>query len=259
MGGYIIKNNFAHIIYMRTIRIIGMRRSGNHAIINWLASNFNNGNPVDTFYNKSMGLRLPVFTNNERDIFFINGCKEDPYWDTPELKKSQSFKLMIHSYEDRDFSYILHYSYNKLSNSEDNILNIIIMRDPLNLFASRQQHPESNRWLIVDEDHINLWVKYAEEALNITNNIQNKLVILYNKWLTDKNYRDSIAKIIGTPNFDNTEQVSICGDGSSFIGLQLDKVENYLQRYKMVEFPDHILNLLNSDKVTMLSDQLFHP
>jgi hypothetical protein len=246
---------------MKTLRVMGMRRSGNHAIINWLLANFNNGKEVIERYKTNCSIindstYVPIFINSNASIVFFNSCVEDPFWGIKSDFDLSNLNLIIHSYEDKLFSYIEEHSYNKCNNLEENIINIIILRDPYNMFASRQKYID-NYWTKVDLLHIDMWIAYAEEALNINNNINNKIIILYNKWLTDKDYRDDIANKLGVYNFDNTRIVSTCGNGSSFVGVKLDEVQNYLERYKSVKLSDEVDDMLNNDRVKSLVNQLF--
>lgn len=242
---------------MKTIRVMGLRRSGNHAIINWILANYNNGNSVDSVFNNNLHYRSLIFTNINKDIYFFNGCLDDPYRSIKNMINFEKTNLLLHSYEDQSFSYIINNSLNKYVHQEDDIVNIIVLRDPVNMCASRYKHVDHSVHTQVNEYYINLWISYAEEALNITNNMKNKIVILYNKWVTDKDYRNEIAKKMKMINYDNTQQVSICGGGSSFVGMNLDEPENYINRYKNVELPNDIIKLLNSDKVTNLVNKLF--
>lgn len=244
---------------MKTFRVLGMRRSGNHAIINWLLSNYNNGICITETYQDESSEKdayVPIFTNN-KNILFFNSCVEDPFWNIKDCIEFENYSLILHSYEDKQFEYILEHSYNNCFNDEKDITNIIILRDPFNTFASRFKYENSDLFTKVDEFHVNLWIEYAEEALNITNYFDNKLIILYNEWLTNKNYRDDISKKLGIYNYDNIYDVSKCGNGSSFIGQNLDTVDNYLNRYKIIDLPQDIKNLLNTDKILDLTHKIF--
>ena len=248
---------------MLTIRVIGMRRSGNHAIIHWLLANYNNGLPVKNHYDTNIKHKATILTNNI-DILFFNNCQISPFWSIFSKLTCEidilNYKLILHSYEDQLLEHIKECSYNQCFDKENDIINIIIIRDPLNTFASRVQHIhnniQNNTLTKVDEYHINLWCSYVEEALNITNHFKNKIFIYYDKWLIDKNYRNYIANQLSVYNFDNITYVSFCGNGSSFIGQQLDQPQNYLERYKLIKFSDEILPLLTSDKIRYFTNKI---
>ena len=66
--------------------------------------------------------------------------------------------------------------------------------------------------------------------------------IVFEKWLVDKDYRDSICKNVGINNLDITDYVAEEGGGSSFTLMNLDTKENLLNRKSMYSIPDEYLN-----------------
>lgn len=86
----------------------------------------------------------------------------------------------------------------------DGIFNLSVKYDPL-----------KNRHLI---DMIELWKTYARIALNRKSITRGQFIpVIYDKFLLDVNYRDSIAQQLGFENHDNNmEFVSDAGGGSSF-------------------------------------------
>ena len=44
--------------------------------------------------------------------------------------------------------------------------------------------------------------------------------------------------------------------GSSFIGRKHDTIENYLNRYQMVELPENIVTLITSEEVQEVREKL---
>lgn len=211
-----------------TITVLGLRRSGNHAIINWIIANYNNNRLLDHIYHP----KATILTNSTKDIIFFNNCQKSPYFNLPPPNNT---KLIIHSYEDKTLEYVKEYGPKSPS------FTIIIIRDILNTFASRLKY--NSPLTPVDEYHIDLWESYKG-----ANRVFPKaLFISYDKWLMDKEYRDEIAKFMEIPNYDNVESVSFCGNGSSFIGMKLEEdKEKYLTRYKGITFPPDIEKKLNS-------------
>ena len=131
--------------------------------------------------------------------------------------------------------------------------NIILLRDIINLFASRIKF--NKPWIKSDEKYVNMWIKYAKECCNETNNLNNKIIIIYNKWLIDKNYRDEICRKLGVKNLDIINYV---GRNSSFIGQNLEEIkENYIERYKIIDFPKETKQLLNNEEVIRLMKKIF--
>ena len=211
------------------IRIIGMQRSGNHPIIDWIASmlpdkscvlNFVNGpNPLEHHIKKEdilIGLTLnEILTANK--------------------------EYLVYNYEDETISEIFNKNRNEnIIGTSDKKFDVLILRDPYNLFASRIKrgsvklgHKTTEQQLILRK----LWIECANEALNKTNNLtQNKTVILFNKWFVDEDYRKELAEKFGLKYNDKTlNTVSKVGAGSSFNGFNYQnraKDMKVLERYK---------------------------
>jgi len=219
---------------MNTIDIYTLCRSGNHAIIFWILENLGGINKK---------IHNCCYWNDVTKIFFYNNCNHIKY------NIVKQYNYLIRSYED---------IYN---NKTNNNIKVIIIRDFLNLLASRIKKYGVN--LGLNSSYIQnynvlkeMWKNHCKE---ITTN--NKVIgILYNKWLLDKNYRDNISNKLNIVNkYDNTNIVSTIGEGSSFCGINLEKVkEAYLQRYKLVNIPINIINDIKQDnELIQLNLELF--
>lgn len=197
----------------KTIKINGLCRSGNHAIIFWILNNISEV--------ADAGYECYVSKNNKK-ICFLNNVSR-----IMNNINSNEYEIVLKSYEDvyiKDCFYII--------------------RDFLNLISSRykkfgNQLGTNKNYLTNIEDIIKIWKKMILS--------DNK--IIYNKWIYDKNYRDEIGQMIQVENCnDKTDYVSKIGQGSSFIGIKKDSSENYESRYEKIKLPDFIIKKILNDK-----------
>jgi len=107
-----------------------------------------------------------------------------------------------------------------------------------------------------------LWKEYAKEFLGFTNYLSNnKLVINFNKWVVDKEYRRTLAKKLGL-NFNDHSMSSVSeyGKGSSFDGLkfhgQADRMK-VLERWKEFESDKFYKSIFHDDEALSLSKEIF--
>lgn len=169
-------------------RIFGIRRSGNHAIIEWIASNYAHV----IHYNDCIGW--------ESYSYF----KKEIYGDT-----SKPLDCVVISYEDFE-----------PSKEELEYANTyVIFRDYYNIAASRLQssrgletaclrHQKDNTRKVRD-----VWIKYA----NLYYENKDKF-ILFNSWANSEKYRQELSKRLNISNIAYTKNLpkSKIGSGSSF-------------------------------------------
>lgn len=210
-----------HVVNKTELRILGMRRSGNHGIINWMMRAANAG------------------AQNINHIF-LNNCKigENAYrlqsdWRPPEYsdkmyraiqeRRNRAYLpvgLLVRSYEDYDRSHFIKPENQAFYGRSCKKLDGIIIRDPLNLFASRIKvgYIESKSRLSL----IDLYLDHVSSIVSGGTDIP----IIYNQWILSKTYREEIlAKLhIEGPDLEDNKPANF-GPGSSFSprGADLDK------------------------------------
>ena len=213
-----------------------MMRSGHHAIMQWLC-NIMGGN-----------------------IGFVNNCYTIP-WD-------RSWDNVIFNREDKP----LLTSLRKLSNLSATcpcsytITDILILRSPRNLFASRLKHSMAlvakrvaNPQCIesMTRKSIPLWKEYAREFIN--NQIPGLIKISYDMWFQYPQYRISIAKQLNAQYLDaSIKHIPSYGDGSSFDGMTYDGQAHkmdVLNRHKSYQSSEFFQSLFDSE-VDMLATQV---
>lgn len=216
------------------IRVCGLMRSGNHAIIEWIMAQFS-GKRVAFINNLRFGDRDPY--KNVFEKVFHGFSSTDP-----EEIRLLPKDVLIYSYEDNEelekngksfsgsvFDPEFETNKEKYLGKSAKSIDILILRDPFNLFASRLEmiRKKGAHGGVVDSDKIvENWLDLARLALKWeVERVPSKLVILYNHWSKDQGYRREISEVLGG-NFsdDSMKQVPAYGGGSSFEDRKLVKL-----------------------------------
>lgn len=169
----------------REIRVIGLRRSGNHAIINWIGKQAK-GNSI--FINHVKPGENPYRNQHENAISRGRIADEKAdwkyrplgWWEKERHGQFSGKYCLIYSYEDQELERIAH----RVFESKREIylgksacrLDVVVMRDPFNLFASRLQtkpredSPNFDMLEVYSRRYSlpQLWINYAKECLGET-------------------------------------------------------------------------------------------
>lgn len=189
----------------RSILVHGMKRSGNHAIIQWMLAQ-----GEFTFHNNIVP--IAAILRGDRPL---PEPRDFAVWRAERVSLEQSVcaSLEDHPPDFRPFREL-----------PADVLQILILRDPENFFASRIRkagkaiHPayprEAGPMLT---RVIEGWKAHAREFLGVTNHLQNKAPVYFNAWFSDEAYRTRLSARLGL-NFSDAgyAQVSNVGGGSSF-------------------------------------------
>ena len=227
----------------KEIRVVGLRRTGNHAIINWIV---NQQKGKKLFINDTPTLASPYRNNYQPP--------DDGYLDT-----------LIYSHEDRRLNYVGNPYFEKRHDTfvgkSKKRFDVLILRDPFNLFASRY-HSDRTRVYANSLSVPDMWIMYAREYLGITNFLKhNKVLINYNKWCTDFLYRKKLAEQLELEFTDEGfEKVSIVGKGSSFDGIEYNNKASkmkVLERWKSFQNDENYIKYFQDKIIIDLSDKIF--
>ena len=233
----------------KEIRFVGLQRSGNHAVINWILQQctgdylfFNDVDPLDPLNERRL-------TEGNLDI--------------------DKYECVLYSFEDRLLNTITSAKCYPLTDSYRlNVkkrYDILIMRDPYNLFASRSNHnvvlPKSSHY-VSGLSIPNLWITYAKEYLNETSLLNNnKIVINYNRWCISKQYRKEIAEKLELTHTDaGFNDIPDFGDGSSFNKRDYNNKAIMMKtdsRWKYVGNQQEYLSLFRDKKLVDISNKIF--
>jgi len=240
---------------MKELSILYMQRAGGHAIANWLTNQLPTTNYV--FINN-------IFHYDNRLLF-----------NKPLVKNNTEY--LIYTIEDMSIGQAEKTKQRLLYKHNSDKLNVLIIRDPYNLFASRyarqigetnpitgEKQPESIKscnWSPLKtwtgKSAIDCWRNHAQEALSHFNI---DLCIFYNRWIQDKSYRQQTAKDLGL-NFTDRgiDEVSTHGEGSSFDGLTYQGKASEMAvdtRWKKYKYDSYFCSLFD-DRIHTLAQMLF--
>lgn len=211
------------------IRIIGLSRSGNHAIINWIINQLQGRycfmNCAEPKYN-------PYFTSRPLseggNSYLTNILNFDL-----EKEREGNFTLkdyLLYSHEDCFLGAMnnRHFKENRREwvGATAAGKDLLILRDPFNLFASRIKsglitghytHHGTKPISVLTLKRI--YKQHAREFLGKKKYLKNRVLINFNRWTSEKEYRKAIAEKLNISFSDKgfTEVMNVAG-GSSFDG-----------------------------------------
>ena len=177
---------------------------------------------------------------------------------------------MIYSFEDiQPNDSRLNLFYQKLpqyiGNSKKQI-NLLILRDPFNLFASllKSKMMKKN-----DDDkfkYINLFKgyarKYIDQKMNVKSDINHQICVNYNQWFSEANYRIKLAEKLGfTVTKEPFQKISDRGKGSYFEGLEYQNQASsmkVLERWKVFKDDLFYKSLFEDRELIELSKMIFN-
>jgi hypothetical protein len=194
--------------------------------------------------------------------------------------------LLIRSHENRS---LLEMSTNELEKRHDlhfgrskKRFDVLLIRDPFNLFASRLQqqlnqgfnqsteqfimgHPKYKYGAHKPEQFVEIWKEHSKEYLGLSSYLtNNKVTINYNRWFIDQNYRREIAEALELnykeDSLNNVLGKDKAGGGSSFDFYDyVDKASQMkvLERWKKMSDNENYRSLFKDREVWTLSYQIF--
>lgn len=232
----------------------GMKRSGNHAIVPWIAAHFDS---ALVLYNNGIQFSPSSTRRQKRSEHWIHGVKMEGQPDGPIRRDA-----LILTYEDETTltTGSLSRAPSKSVIGDYDFIDLFgVIRDPYNMMASRMSAYDlfPNRppmW--TDRNTIEKWKVHARQAVE-----KSHRWVIYNLWVSDPEYRRRFEKANGWPVADgDMSAVSDYGHGSSFTGTSKPiTAEEANTRYlKLAEKHRHLPDLLLKDReVQELSKTLF--
>lgn len=205
------------------MRIVGMSRSGNHAVINWILSQARGRR---CFVNCAEPRTNPFATarplHDGRPIV----ASYRPFDEDAERRGEHSRKdLLVHSYEDCFLgsvaSDLFERRHDEWVGASLRRTDVLILRDPYNLFASRIR---AGVGTVTDRAAVRIWKQHARELLGLRCNLrQRRIAVSYNRWAADRDYRRRLAARLGLEFTDaGRQRVPATANGSSFDGMRYD-------------------------------------
>lgn len=220
------------IINRNELRIIGLSRSGNHALMHWICCQ-RLGEPG-----------VPEGPGRQVMLNCVEG-RSNPYWTARPMDDGRSYRttiaefdlaaertgefqrkdLLIFNHED---SFLAHACSDTYEERHDEWVgrsevrrDVLLLRDPLNLFASRLR---TEGELVKPATAARIWKQHAREFLGKSRRLRHRPVLVnYNRWCVDREYRAVLAAELGLGFTDEgVRAVPRCAGGSAFDGLRFD-------------------------------------
>jgi hypothetical protein len=202
------------------LAVHGLKRSGNHAIINWLL-----GQAPFEFFNNVIWIN-PILNGEPYPPRYEN---LDGLLKTRIASRYERFKLrwtrpVMLSLEDHPLTISPFMHPERLDS-----VNVLVLRDPRNLFASRIRMTKRLDVACFRTDDasirhfVELWKSHAREFVGATTVLPRRVCIYYNAWCSSQEYRRSVSERLHLTFTDaRFNLVSDEGGGSSFDGLEYD-------------------------------------
>ena len=249
------------VINQKEIRIIGLRRSGNHAIIRWLEKQ----QTGEVLHLNNIRVNENPYRDNYENLLRKNNSKNIERWQQEARGFFTKKDCLLYSYEDYSLNQIANRRFEKTHDlyfgKSAERYDVIIMRDPFNLLASRiQQNYRAVK--APQKTDIDLWIEYAKEYLGETEYLKhNKVTINYNRWFNQVDYRQEIASRLNLEfSDDGFHEVSQRGGGSSFDGREFHgkaTAMDVLGRWKVFAEDTAYRKLFDNKELLEYSETIF--
>jgi len=229
------------------IRVCGLMRSGNHAIIQWLQNQFR-GKVTCFLNNVDHGDHDPFVANRAR---VLTGVSTNI--DTETLRSLEK-ALLLYSYEDRQsleetgldfvssvFDPRFEARREQYLGSSRTKFDVFIVRDPFNCFASRlemlrERGPQGGtRDMNVIASNWKIMARTAIDVLAADD--PRRLVVSYNRWAVDATYRAELSKMLmGSFDDSSMRETPTFGGGSSFY-LEPVTATTFVRKWRLLFDP----------------------
>lgn len=206
----------------REIRVIGLSRSGNHAVVRWIASR-TEGRVC--FLNCCEGKQNPF---ESARALSSGAVTEASYAIDLERERRGEFSrkdLLIFNHEDSFLAHACSGVYEEHHDEWVGVsgerIDLLLLRDPFNLIASRRRRRGT---LVKAPAAMRIWKQHAREFLGRgRRRNQRRVELSYNHWFADPDYRESVAAELGLAAGEGSiDRVADCFGGSSFDGMTFD-------------------------------------
>jgi hypothetical protein len=226
----------SEVINQTEMRIVGLKRSGNHAITNWIIKQ----NTKKVFYINDVGVNENPYREKYESLLRLQDYRGRHRWE-PEVQGNFRLKdCLIYSYEDYSLDRVTNPVFERKHDlyfgKSGKRYDLLILRDPFNCLASRIK---SNMLSVKD----------------------NKIVINYNSWVDDLDYRRQISSQLKLEFSDaGFNEVKHQGGGSSFDGMQFTGQANKMNVHnRWQQFIDDpaFRQLLSNEELLDYSAKIF--
>ncbi len=160
----------------KCILLVGLPRSGQHAVLNWICDQFEQN----------------IYPIKMRGIFQKNVVRNFGRIDREIEEASQICVLHLEGQSLRSTANCIKWCDEVFKNTTT----VLLLRDPYNWLASLVKYKRVRQKNYNIKDYILRWKKYADEYLGTTNYLGDKILINYNTWFFDIEERKLISSKI---------------------------------------------------------------
>lgn len=245
---------------MKFITVNGLSRSGNHAIIRWMVGQYEDSGYEVFFHNNAIKNFMEYLNLRGGGGMYGLPGPNPKFIDILMHITRNDKKVFIISFEDL----VIDERLGQITEFADH--NVVILRDPYNLFASRIQGllpPRGKKGAAkvpaLKEVEVKKYISQYQEFAGESSHLKNKVCINYNYWVTDENYRKTISESLGAKFTDARYRQRACSSfaPNSPIELPSEKPEDFLTRYKAC-WDDPLFNRIKeSDELAAISKKVF--
>ena len=257
----------------QVLRVFAMRRSGHHAILNWIRYHLRG---------KHYFLNDCKLGENPFNSAVWQSCLVQGYFGEHRLFRAGTEQSRIFTYKGTLIYNFEEVDLRRVSDLMDGKQekewigpsrlrkDIIILRDPFNMLASKLKwaygvvdRPSKPTLEDVRKSR-DLWKIYAQEFLGRTNCLRDRINISYNHWFSDREYRDRLALDLGFKNRDlGIMEVARWGPSlsqDSFDGIKYDgraQEMRVLDRWQAFKNDSFYLEMVEDKELHKLSNDIF--
>jgi hypothetical protein len=256
------------IINDNEIHLLGINRSGIHAITYWIMGHFNpEPMKLRRVSNFDTNFKWTEYHNMSPKMVSAEKSGDIQHkaclFFTHEDQHLKGFGKNLRRMKDRNKSKV---GTEFCHGRSEKVQVVYVLRDPLNHFASiMQKHlikDKKGKELPPQKRIVSLWVEFAREAIGETKHLPSSAVLInYNRWFTDQDYRMNLSSKLGLQFTDVwLNKVSQHGKGSSFDKRSYDgraQEMDVLERWRKFSSDKVFLSLFNPE-IRRLSRQLFN-
>ena len=251
-------------LFEKEIRLFGLKRSGNNALIIYMAGHFNYKTNFIIMSNTDFNFRSRTGTGGPFE--FVNKVylleKKAPKISKYFMMTTENYDLAEIGRKDKDGKndfnrdrrwYARLYGMDSFAKET---LGIMLLRSPHNNLASIIE----KGLISLFPDFASMWVMYAKEAIGETNYINKKVPCLFDKWFSSVEYRKELCCNLGLDHNDRFLNRMRSWRKSSFDGGKYKKEAQkmkVLDRWKLYRKNKVYLDILRNDELIDLTERLF--
>lgn len=254
----------------KEFRIVGLSRSGNHGVINWIINQLDGRycflNCTEPKHNPFSTVR-PLSASG--DLYRTNIHNFD--LDQEKTGRFSAKDYLIYNHEDCFLGplngKVFRQNKTEWMGESGERKDILLLRDPYNLFASRLKsglirghhtlHGSKPISLLTLQ---RLYKQHASEFLGEKNYLQNKILINFNLWARSRDYRENLAAELGIPFTDKGfKEVTEVAGGSSFDGTKFSGMAHKMDvnnRWKKYAADPEYMDLFDPE-INELASRIF--